>query len=258
MKSPSAVPERILITGIYGAGKTEVAVSWAAAMRKAGEGRCWWVNTDIPGTVQRVNERYDDWESNITFTDVGDWESLADATDTFRSLMKPGDLLVVDSADKTWTWIRDLYDYTQADRKGTLPKAGDWFGVIEEVDDMKRWDPINTAYQRWVMPILDPARCPAHVVLISPAQPIKVATEKSNWSDDKGIISEFGKFGVRPAGNKHLTYQFHTVLLMEHGRGGYTMTTMKDRSREYADKMPLSESFPFTAGYLMGLAGWEL
>lgn len=257
MKSPSAAPERILVTGIFGSGKSETWVQTAAAYRDTDTpGTFYVVNTDVAGTIERCNERWPAWESNIQFVNVDDWDSLAQATNLYAQIATKDDWIIVDSADKAWTWIRDLYDYKAAEAKGTLPAAGDWFGVIEEVDDRGKWDPINAAYGRWILPLIQ--KCPAHILMTAPAQMLKVPTGKEKeWVDDKALRVEFGKFGVRPAGQKHLSYQLHTVLFAEHTKPGYTLTTLKDRSREPMDGTVITPTMSFPVAYLIGVANWQ-
>lgn len=254
MKSPSNVPERQLIIGLPDSGKSESWVQTAAHYRATNSpGHFYVINGDIPSTVERCNERWDDWQSNISFVNVSDWSTLSLESEAIRLQAKAGDWIVVDSGEKPWIWIRDEWDYQQAKAKGTLPAPGDVFASIAEDDSPGRWDKINGAYQRWIMPLLDPARNPAHLMFTNPSQPIVV---EGMFSDDKSVIAELGRFGVRPAGQKHLAHQFHTVLWAQHTRQGYTLTTMKDRSREPMDGTVITPTMSFPIAYLMGVAGW--
>jgi hypothetical protein len=258
----SSVPERYLITGHFGSGKSECAARWAKRYRDEGiPGTFYWINTDIYGTVQRVNERWSDWQDNIVWTDVKDWLSLGDASTEYQERATSDDVIVLDSAEKAWTWVRDYWDYLKAVKAGVLPRRDDPFGFVPQNEDKGKWDPINAAYQRWFVPLLDDQN-PGHLIVTSPSQPLKYETERNGKitpGDDKRVIAEFGRFGIRPAGQKFLGFNLHSVFLAAHAKDGYTLTTMKDRGgRPYLQDAPVDDLMDFTRVVLEDTAGWKV
>jgi len=66
----------------------------------------------------------------------------------------------------------------------------------------------------------------------------------------------FGDIGVRPAGQKALGHQMHTIFLMIPGKEKWFITTVKDRAgRPYFSKSPLVSLYH---QYLMSKAGWPI
>jgi hypothetical protein len=257
VKSPSSVPERILVTGQAGSGKSECAARVADQLRVSeSPAKVRWINCDTRGTVERVNERWDDWDSNIEHIDAHDWASLRTATDLFLMQAKPDDWLIIDSMERAWEWVRDAYVDQRERKAGRIPDfSSDPFATVnDDISGPEYNTQINPAYARWIMPILN--ECPAHLLLTSPAQPIRIAQGERGWGDDKQIIEEFGRFGVRPSGQKNLLFQVHTALLTKHTAQGYTVTSMKDRSRELLTDASMALGFPTV--YLASVAGWSL
>lgn len=257
MQTTSLVPERILLLGLQGSGKTESYVSTAARYRATRTpGTFYVVNTDIPGTVERCNERYADWQENVQFTNAREWTSFQAVTDEYGEKAQSGDWLVIDSIDKAWLWIRDEWLGRKEKRLGKA-RGEDLFGVSEvEITGGEYNERINPAYQRWIMHLLDHERMPAHLLACTPSQPIVV---EGMYSDSKSIIETFGEWGVRPMGNKHLAFQFHTCLLAKYHRGKYTLTTYgKDRSHQQIKDLEVTSEYPFPLAYLEDIAGWQV
>jgi hypothetical protein len=252
VRSTSAVPERILICGLQGSGKTESAARIAHHYRTTSTpGTIYWVNTDIRGTVERCNERWPEWTQNIVHSDPRNWNEFADAVEEYSLKCQAGDWLVIDSIDKAWAYLQDEF----RNRKSPPTKRSE---DLFASDDVEITGPdynhkVNPAYRRWLLPLLDD--CPAHMLLCAPAQPIVV---EGMFKDDKSIVDTYGEYGVRASGQKHLMFQVHTVLLAKYVKGRYTLTTMgKDRSHATIRDMEVSELMPFPEAYLVDVAGWQ-
>lgn len=256
MKSPSSTPERLLVTGLAGAGKSETWVQIAAQIRASGDDNIVYViNADTAGSVERCNERYDDWQTNIVHTDVRDWRQLTTTTSLYTQLAQPGDWIVIDPVSWAWEAVRDAYVDQRERRGGRVPdfQADPFATVNTDITGPEYNTQINPAYARWYRPLINDT--PAHILLTAPSQPIKVQMGEKGWGDDKQIIEEFGRFGVRPSGQKHTIFTVHDALLLKHTSSGYTITSMKSRSRELLTDAPLA-NFPLT--FLCAVAGWSL
>jgi hypothetical protein len=99
---------------------------------------------------------------------------------------------------------------------------------------------------------------PAHLYACAPQDAVRVPTGKpKEWADSPQTVGQFARFGYKPAGQKDLGFQFHTVLLMANPKHGkYTMTSVDDHTRtllEDAEVVP-----DFVLGYLVPVAGWQL
>lgn len=259
MKPSSTVPERIAITGNLGTGKTEAWVSWAKQLRDTDTpGTVYVLNAERDGSVQRANERYPDWQANVQWSDVNGWVELTQATSLYVAMAEPGDLIVVDGLDKPWAWVRDLFVETENRRAGRVLDPSDPFAMLPDVD--MDWSTINAAYFRWFNSLIMGTQ-PAHLMLVGPSQPLRVATERSAWGDSKETLDLFSHHGVRWAGQKRAGFDVQTLLLAETGRTGPTLTTMKDAGgRTYLTKAPVAalELGGFVNTYLCEIAGWEL
>lgn len=256
MKPSSETPERIWLTGNFGTGKTEAWVSWAQWLRETSTpGTCYVLNCERDGSVERANERFADWRSNVTFTDINSWLELTEATSLYTSITAPGDLLVVDGADKPWSWVRDLFTETVNRRAGHVLDLSDPFATLPEVD--MDWDVINGAYFRWFNSLIVGAQ-QAHLLMAGPSQPLKVKSERSAWGDTNETLDLFSKHGVRWAGQKRGGFDVQTLLLAEVTREGVALTTMKDAGgRPYLAK-EIIPPLGFVTSYLVPCAGWSL
>ena len=103
-------------------------------------------------------------------------------------------------------------------------------------------------YRDWIQPILLRPKC--NVLATAIADPVAEKT------DEKESLQLFATYGYKPGGQKHLAYQFHTVLLLSYDRvNQWTMSTPKDRERTI---MQGTHNRSFTRDYLMNIAGWKL
>lgn len=252
MKSNDPTPEKILVIGNTGSGKSQCWASIAAKQRVAGsDARFYVVNTDVAGTVERIGIQWPDFTDNVQWTNVRDWDSLVEATTKYRGVAEAGDWIVVDSADNPWQWVRDAYDEWWGIQNNVKPQG--MFGIVELPKDDKKWDRINGEYFSWERPLLDADMTPAHVLCTSPSQPIRV---EGMFKDDEEIVEQYSRFGVRWSGQKKLGFDHHSLILLKNKSAHeWTMTMMKDRGRSFDDNTKVID---FSISYLLQIGGWSL
>jgi hypothetical protein len=255
MKSTSHAPERILAYGLYGSGKTHGWATIASYYRRTDTPGTFYVISCEHGTVDRLRDGYpasdDDpgFDSNVTYDDVHNWSELTKLTDMYLANAVDGDWLVIEGVDKPWQFIQQLWHQT----KGTIGDQSDPFALQEagEVD----WVKVNAVYRAWIIPIL---QSPAHVYACAPQDAVRVPTGKpKEWADNKQTVEQFARFGYKPAGQKDLGFQFHTVLYMQNPRRGvYTVTSVDDHTRDLLEDHEVNPDF--VLGYLVPTAHWSL
>lgn len=249
MKSNSIAKERILVMGGFKAGKTTAwcdIASWYK--RTETPGKFYVMDTDM--TVERSLEAYEGVGDIIVSDDIQSWPEFKLAAAKFRQLGTQDDWLIVDSIDFAWEAVQDWYveqafgessdafflDFKRQGKDGH-PLA-DGFGM--------NWNVIKKQYQ----PVLaNIRRFPGHVLVCTPAE--STAQEK-----DANVQRVFGKYGVKPKGEKRLGFNFHSLLLMlNNAKDDYRITTVGDRSRKELVNEKVNS---FTMTYLKGVAGWEV
>lgn len=254
--SSNPATERILSMGQWGAGKTH---AWISIAR-------WYRNTGTPGTFHvldtdntslRSLSTDDDWEQNIIRADITNWSDLISHTAKFFESAGPNDWLIVDSIDMPWSMVQDHYIEEMfgkdADAFFMDARKASASGHPLASDYGSNWTVINKLYSKWIGQVI---RFPGHVYACTPAQQVTQPNASGKGGDSREIRETFGRYGVRPAGQKGLGFQFHTVLLLQSPSAGeWKMTSVKDRSRELLVGQDLSD---FALGYLIGTAGWEI
>ena len=254
--SNSSAKERILAIGMWGSGKTNCWVNIAR----------WYRTTETPGTFYvldtdntslRSLEADDDWEKNVVRVDIHEWNALTSQTGKFFQDATVDDWLIVDSIDKPWTMVQDHYveemfgkdadvfflDQRKANQAGH-PLASDYGS---------NWTVINKLYSKWMGQVI---RWPGHVFACSPSQPVQEPNASGKGGDSREIRETFGRYGVKPSGQKSLAFQVHTVLLMQSpSRDEWKITSVKDRSRELLVGAP---NLDFVVSYLLPVANWRV
>ncbi|GAI87778.1 unnamed protein product [marine sediment metagenome] len=179
--------------------------------------------------------------------------------------IKDQDWVVVDMADNAWDTVQryftsevfgeDLGDYFLQMRKLIQQRGGkDRHGKVatsvapEAFDGWKDWSVMNKLYYDWIHPIV--YQIPCHVYATTRPERIDKAEKNAE------ILSLFGGLGVRPAGQKKLGGQMHTIFLMIPGEEKWFITTAKDRAgRPYFKKTPLVSLY---MQYLVAKANWPM
>lgn len=250
---PRQARERILLMGAPGTGKSTAAGTIARTMRATKQpGKVWIVDTDN-AWERMVEEQFPDLD-NIVLLPADGWSDYREAVEKARANADPDDWIVVDQVGMTWGMVQDYFteQVFQSD-------IGDYFlQVRKELKGGKKnleafsgwtdWIVVNKLYKSVTLPLLlHHTKC--HVLAAT-------AIERVSDNDDKRLREMFSQWGVRPAGQKDLAYQFHTVLILaEPTKEKWVMSTVKDRGRPKQDKATVRN---FAIDYLRALAGWSL
>lgn len=241
--------ERILAIGQPGTGKTFAWVNVAKTMEQTkAEGKMYIIDSDDT-TERMLDTEAKDFADRIEYEVVNEWPDYVAALNKFMEVMGPNDWLVVDMMSPAWDAVQEYYveqvfdqgidefflEARKANRKG---------GALE---GWKDYSVINRMYRTWVNRVL---QVPGHLFATSPVDAIRADSE------DKATSALFGPYGVKPRGQKHTGHIFHTVLWFQSARKDqFTMTTVKDRGREYWTGDPLNN---FGMSYLVKTAGWKV
>ena len=242
--------ERLLLMGSWGAGKTNAYMTIAK----------WLDQTGAPGQMYVIDCDYKAaLDPNATLPNVHIYDELEHWVDYKETAKKcreqgvrgQGDWLVVDMADKVWNAaqagytemtfgmeVDDFYiAWRKEDTKGGNPFNADWG---------KDWQAINRLYDGFMYNV---TRFPGNVVITTGIEAIR------DDEKDKDIIKLFGKWGVRPAGQKRLGHLAADTLLLSNTNSGYKYTCIRPTGREEFKNEPLTD---FVMDYLVKRAGWTL
>lgn len=267
--SPHRFPERLLIIGGGGAGKSTAVLTMARYMPYAAFHVC---DTDISFTYDRLlaTEFTDvDKAGNVNVHKIITWDDYANAMD---KIVATGDhdkdVLVNDDVTWCWTevqsWFSDqvhgeeLGEHMLKLRQETLGTKDDKGNDISLkafnaalTNDMT-WPLINKVYYRKVYSRLH--RWNGHFVLTA-------SVAKPGERDDPETKIVFGAYGVKPQGQKDLhRIAATTILLKKRDHTHWTMTVCKDRGRKSPENLPVgdaSEDGGFAIDYLQNVAGWQ-
>lgn len=251
--------ERILLMGPWNSGKTYTYCSIAAWARRTGsEAQFYIIDTD--NAVDRVGEEFGaEFYNNVEIQVTIDWNVMRTALDSYIEKGKRDDFLIVDMVDKVWDRVQDhfieevwgknadafMLEYRKTSAGNPLNEEGGW-GI--------NWQVINKLYYRFMNDMIQ--RWPGHVVCCTPAEQVKMPDQRGKGGDDADIIRQYGKFGIKPSGQKKLGHYFHTIIATSESNDGWVITSIKDRGgRERLLRFPVSD---FTMDYLVKVAGWEL
>ena len=129
-------------------------------------------------------------------------------------------------------------------KKGDEPAST----ITEGLDGWKDWSVINKLYDDWILPIIYRVKC--HVYAATDVDPLDKNVKNAEMQQ------LFGKLGVKPAGQKGLGGQHHSIFLLIPGEDRWFITTIKDRAdRPYFKKTPL---ISLHTQYLVAKAGWPM
>ena len=246
MLSSTGPRERILVIGGYGAGKSTCATDIAKVARDRGTD----LRLHVLDTTYEAERNFLGYEDMVDVKTVESWPEYVKAVKQFKAKGRRQDWLVVDRADPAWDEVQAEYS-----RRAHGKEIDEWFlqyrgehgkGHAFSGEFGAQWGIIRRMYQEWITPILT---YPGNVLVTAKAKPVMD-------SDSEAVRKDFAKFGVRPAGEGNLGFQFHTTLhLAEKKQGEWVYTTIRDRGRE---QQKAREMVGFVVSYLMGVAGWKL
>lgn len=254
MLQSSGRPERILVCGRNGSGKTKSY--WDIAE--------WLDRTESPAQMfvidpdykARLDPRYPLPNVHV-FDDLEEWQDYKKAAIQVKKLGEKGrgDWCVVDMMSTVWTAAQSGH------AELTLGKEFDELMIAwrkKSLDDEKAggspfssaygadWQVINALYGVFIFNV---TRFPGNVFLTSALDSI---TEDEK---DKEILRKYSKWGVKPAGQKRLGHVPADEILLREEANGWSMTQMRGTGREPFKNEPLSD---FCMDYLVKHGGWTL
>lgn len=262
------VRERLLTIGITGSGKSYQWLKLADTLLPTGaKFRCLDTDNDIPYMLEtQFPQLKPENKGNVFVHSTIDWPDYKSGMKWVQSEpVKPIDWLVVDRADAAWDTVQryfttevfgeDMGEYFLRARKAIEGRGGkDRFGKTatsvapEAFDGWKDWSVMNKLYNDWMYPII--YRIPCNVYLTARVERLDRAEK------DAELMTLFGDLGVRPAGQKALGHQTHTIFLLIPGEDKWYVTTIKDRAgRPYFKKTPLVSLY---TQYLVAKAKWPM
>jgi len=233
-------PERILITGGPKMGKTSAYISIAA---KCSDAQMYVLDSDR--AMRRMLSKRP--LPNVHVTEVDDWVDYVENTKIVLARAKPEDWFVVDFGSGAWDAVQSWYidkrfgktpeDYFTAHiaaaKKGN-PLEGD-----------TDWMAIKKNHRAW-MNMVKKAKC--NIIFTTTARAI-------GDRDDANMKLTYGPAGIRPEGEKSLSHDFHTLVVLKRSRlGEFQMTTVGDRERDLVENVPVRD---FAVDYLLKVAGWR-
>jgi hypothetical protein len=280
--------ERILAIGITGSGKSYQWLKIAKKLKPFGvKFRCVDTDNDIDFMLRTgFPELLPENGGNVYVFPAFDWTEYEKAVKwiqqrgltleqvasldkhlqlAYKTPVKPYDWIVVDKSNNAWSSVQnhfvtevfgqDTGEYFLEVRKklhdaGDIGKSGKKAvsTVLEGLDGWKDWSVINKLYDDWINPIVYRVRC--HVYATADVDALD-KTEK-----DPEVLSLFGNLRIKPAGQKKIGSQMHSILLYIPGTDSWLVTTCKDRAeREYFKKTPFTDLYN---QYLFAKAKWPL
>ena len=262
------VRERILVTGVTGSGKSYQWLKLAESLLPTGA-KFRVIDTDeaIPYMLEtQFPHLKPENKGNVYVYPGSDWKGLKEGLAKIeKENPVEKDWLIIDMADAPWSSVQryftsQVFDESMGEyflqirkaiyEKGGIGKDGKAVSSIvrEGLSGWVDWVVINRLYEDWVLPIIYRIKC--HVYAAT-----KVQTLPKNEKDSE-ILALYGGLGIRPAGQKNLGHQMHTIFLFKPGLDKWFITTIKDRAnRKYFKNVPFTSFFK---QYLVVKAGWPL
>ena len=256
LKPSTRVPERQLLYGAWGSGKTN---AWFSIANHT-EGNFYVVDTDLAVPEFLTGERYGHLEDRI------EWQSPEDMAEAIEFLewavdkaTPLEDWIVVDRID--WAWEaaqeeftdrifgKDIDEHFMAFRKSWEQQKDKSGGAGNPFEGFTDWPTIKKRHARFMKLLMKATKKGVHWVVTAGEK------EVDSKLDSQQIQREFGKIGFRPAGEKTNSHIPRTVIRMQGNRPEtWRVTTAKDREREQLEGQGVGD---FAIDYLLSVAGWE-
>lgn len=260
IESPHRFPERLLLFGDAGAGKSSAVCNMARYMP---DKQFWIADTDVSFAYDRMlaTEYQDvDAQGNVHVLMSTDWDEYTANMDQIMAQADPKvDVLVVDNGTFPWQWVQDHHTNAQYgvdidDYYLQLKRQyhDDTKGYMAAVAEGMSWPLVNKKFHKgFYRPF---HKWAGHAVIVTQAKQV------SKQEKDEDIVAQFKVHGAMPAGQKDLSYVMATnILMLDRGKIGgkqtWAISTTKDRGRDKVEKMEIDE---FARDYLVDIAGWEL
>jgi len=260
LQTPIRTRERILTFGVGGVGKSNSILQIA---RKCPNRHFYIIDNDVSPSYNRALDTEFTDLKNVTVreTDPDDWEDGLTAAQELGPEVGYDDWLAFDSMTSPWdavqSWfIGKLHGENDADYFMRVREEIEAFNSNAKAADKKKsanpfegfmdWPAINKQYFLLTKALF---KTRGHLYITAE----QTTLTKSEADEIKGL---FGPYGVKPKGQKKLTHQPHTILLLTKSRQGeYRITTIKDRSRAEVEEKPVVD---FSKDYLRDIAGWKM
>lgn len=259
LQAGSGRRERILVFGFSGAGKSTTWMNVAEWMYKTkSESKMYVVDNDMAWQAGRPLDGHLD--DVVKVWDVETWQEHREAVRAARGLAKRDDWLVVDMADKVWNVTQNAY------WQMAYGKEIDEIFLDTKINDFnlagdygQNWGAINKMYDAVWGQV---SRAPCHVLCVTGGDEVRKAGKSGKGGDAPEITKAFGKYGIKPTGQKRLAHDFHTLLLAQETPSSYTLTTIKERNPpDRVDRPNLTAEkvkSGFTMQYLVKIANWKI
>lgn len=257
LKSPLSTPERILVFGPEGVGKSAKLLDVA---RRVPDQQFHVIDNDYSQSCLRLLETSYSDLTNVTphRCDPDDWEEVVRLVGEMRQIIGPSDWLGIDSMTPTWsavqgwfieqvhgTGVENYFLDVRIAKEQARGSGGRDSKTLGALDGWMDWPVINKEYFRKLYNGI--LGIQGHVWLT--AEGAEISKE-----DDGDVKARFQGLGVKPGGQKRLGFVPSTVLLLKKSRvGEYAMTTVKDRGREEMEDRKVED---FGVDYLRKVAGW--
>ncbi len=268
------IRERVLAMGPWDSGKSHQWLMMAKRLMPAGV-QFYAIDTDdaiayMMHEKEAFRELNAENGGNVHLYSVGEWPDYMDAQRKIKPQVKPGDWVVVDMVETPWKrvsdyYILDVHDETKGQyllevRKKMLAKGDKTPGgkeaqlASEAIKGRKDWPIINALYDEFISPIVYTWPCNVYAA---------TRAEELSREEDPELPHFFREAGLKPAGQKNLGHQFHTIFLMTHSigtksrpRGEWFITTLRERAdREYFHHAPLVDLY---LQYFVNVVGWDI
>lgn len=253
------IAERILVFGDAGSGKTTNWLNIAKFLKTTKSPGMVYVGDTDAAVPRMLASSYRDLSDKIKFYPLYEWPDYQKFQSDVMRFAGPTDWVVIDFVSTAWNAVqqyfteevfkKDMGNYFLQARKEMEEKGRNALNALEGWTD---WNVINAVYRSWINPILYRSRF--HVYATATATQLSSDKKPTETTSTRQL---FLRFGVRPEGQKHLPFQFHTVLLsgFTQRNNRRTITTVKDRERSEVAGLAVTN---FTLDYLKGVGGWLL
>lgn len=254
LSQPFPVPERILVMGPAGSSKTTGLLNIAKFAALTQTDAQFYIG-DSDSSIPRMMTGYPSIHDRVHITPLYDWPDYQAFGKMIQRTARPQDWVMVDFISTAWTCVQSHFVESVFSKS-----IGDYF-VFQRKADQKTlegwtdWNVINALYRDWVKPLIFKGRYNLYCTAMSE----NLSSDKKP-TESKEVRSLFLPYGVKPAGQKELPFQFHTLLLAGKVQtpgqpAQYTLTTVKDRERKELVGQVVSN---FTVDYLVNIGGWQV
>jgi len=268
------IRERVLVMGPYDAGKSHQWLTMAKWLRPTGAQFYCIDSDDAIEYMLKEKKQFQGLSAkdggNVHVHAAYEYDEFIAAQKKIAPLVVPQDWVILDMMEMPWKKTSDyfvlkLHEETKAeyllDARKKMLAVGDKTSKGKEaqllstaLQGRKDWPVINAFYDEFIMPIVYQWKC--HVYATTRADEI-------SKDDDPETISLFKGIGLKPAGQKALGHQFHSIFLFTHTRGTkqrpkgtWHITTVKERGdRPYFFEETLTDLY---MQYMVDRAGWDI